>query len=66
MTKFCLTLLECQQKKRKKHKLARSKVDCGIESLYGPTLEVTNAPSICGEEHYVVTEVRPKQLGQMA
>lgn len=45
--------------------LARPKVNSGIEVLYGATLQVADAGSIRGEEHHLVAEVRPEQLGKV-
>lgn len=45
--------------------LTWSKVNSGVETLYGATFEVASPSSIGGEKHYLVTQVRPEQLGQM-
>lgn len=41
------------------------KVNSGVQSLYRATLEVAGPGSIGGEQHHLVTKVRPEQLGQV-
>lgn len=41
------------------------KVHSRIEALYRATLEKADWSAVCGEQHHLLTQVRPEQLGQV-